>query len=237
MSVEKNTASIKSLFEKGYSIDTSLTFEEIELLYQGINSVHSFVFIEGLSARFALHSFEKKNDLSAWNELYHYFQLNFAKQLNIGFGWAFGELNINPTDYLTNFSEENQSWVWNGYGYFVGTLKRRSVLRTFSFPDNIPNTYLHIFIQGFGRSLWYGYKGNVDKITKVISSFKEECQNDLWVGLGVAIAFVGGLSKQEWSVLKSHSANKELLKGFELAYPSLKDKETKKFLEEFFLHS
>ena len=234
MNIEHNSDRIKSIFQEGYTTKTTLSFDEIINAFETIKSTHSMVFFEGLSVRFAIDSFEKKNDLSLWNDFNRFFNLNFAKQIHIGLGWAFGELEINPTEYTKEINNEGKSKVWNGNGYFTGTLKRRSVLRTLSFSETIPKEFLPDFIQGFGRSLWYSYKGNLDQITKIISAFDKKYQDDLWNGLGVAIAFVGGLTKEEWIEISKLSSIHSLKKGFKLAYPTLKDEETLLYLDKVF---
>jgi len=234
MDIEKNSTTIKDLFQLGYNTKTSLSFEEIKHSFKGIKTTHSIVFFEGLSAKYALLSFEKTNNLNLWKDYNLYFNLNFAKQNYIGLGWAMGELGINPTDYMHDIAHEWKSKVWNGNGYFTGTIKRRSVLRTMSFSKKIPLESLPDFIQGFGRSLWYSYKGNLEKISSLIIAFKKEEQIHLWRGLGIAIAFVDGLSKGEWLEIKNNPYIGQLKNGFVLAYPSLKDKETQQILEDVF---
>jgi len=234
MDIEKISATIKDIFHQGYTTNTSLSFEEINDCFKQINSIHSIVFFEGLSVKFALISFEKTNSLTLWNEYNRYFNLNFAKQNYIGLGWAMGELGINPNDYMHEIAHEWKSKVWNGNGYFTGTIKRRKILRTISFPKNIPLESLPDFIQGFGRSLWYNYKGNLAKITVLINAFKKEEQIHLWRGVGVAIAFVDGLSKEDWLEIRENPYIEQLKNGFLLAYPSLKNETTIQTLKELF---
>jgi len=233
MDIEQNSESIKSIFQEGYTTKTNIPFEELKRTFEAIKSPHSMVFFEGLSVRFAIDSIHKTGDLSLWTSFNRFFSLKFAKQTHIGLGWAFGELGLNPIDYFEEINDKWKSKEWNGYGYFTGTLKRRSVLRALSFSETIPKEFLSDFIQGFGRSLWYSYKGNLEQITKAISAFDPKHQDDLWNGLGVAIAFVGGLSKDEWEGFKKISSIHSLKKGFKLASPSLKDKDTLCFLEDF----
>ena len=234
MDIEKNSTTIKDIFQLGYNTKIPLPFEEIKHSFKEIKTTHSIVFFEGLSAKYALLSFEKTNNLNLWSDYNRCFNLNFAKQNHIGLGWAMGELGINPTDYMHDIAHEWKSKVWNGNGYFTGTIKRRSVLRTMYFSKNIPLESLPDFIQGFGRSFWYSYKGNLEKISSLIIAFKKEDQIYLWRGLGIAIAFVGGLSKEEWLEIKDNPYIEHLKNGFVLAYPSLKDKETIKTLKELF---
>ena len=103
-----------------------------------------------------------------------------------------------------------------------------------SFSKDIPLEWLPAYIQGFGRSLWYTTKGNFNKVTKIIDAFDEKYQKHLWRGLGVAIAYVGGLSQEEWEKIQSSDAFEHINVGFILAFPFLKNIRSKGFMIELF---
>jgi enediyne biosynthesis protein E3 len=140
-------------------------------------------------------------------------------QVHIGLGWALAEQQ-KPIP-------ENPSWpepdaVLDGYGYYHGLFRRRLSIRTQSIPEGLTDTQLPAFDRGLGRSLWYISKGDVEMMLRMTAAFPERRQPDLWRGIGIAVAFVGGCSEPLLTQTASASSayRPQLLEGAERALRS-----------------
>ena len=113
-------------------------------------------------------------------------------QVHIGLGWALAQRQVPLNSYLQSLSPIMQARVLDGYGYYDGMFRNRTSVRDKVIPEVIKGTDLHAYDQGVGRSLWYIAKGDLIKLNKLIEGFDDSRKADLWRGIGIASAYVGG---------------------------------------------
>lgn len=136
-------------------------------------------------------------DISLGDTLTHwtaYMQLtgSHSVQVHIGLGWALAQRQVPLSTYLQGISPIMQARVLDGYGYYDGMFRNRTSVRDKVIPEVIKGTDLHAYDQGVGRSLWYIAKGDLSKLNKLIEGFADSRKADLWRGIGIASAYVGG---------------------------------------------
>lgn len=127
-----------------------------------------------------------------WNKILSGNGQKHATQIHIGLGWAFAQSNINPLRHIASFDPFNYYRIFDGYGYYEGFFRKRKALTNreiFTSSDVIAQ---NAYYQGLGRSLWYSCKADIAFASSTISSFPQQFQKDMWRGLGIAIAYVGG---------------------------------------------
>jgi hypothetical protein len=83
--------------------------------------------------------------------------------------------------------------VMDGYGFHEGFFARRRYVERQEVPGHLSSYARRIFDQGVGRSLWFTEGANVQRISASIARFPLSRRADLWAGIGVACAYVGGI--------------------------------------------
>ncbi len=149
---------------------------------------------EAASMSIAIKSIEESSALEKWLAFYQEYGKNHAAQIHVGLGWALSELNLNPAEYILNLEPIYKYRVIDGFGYHQGRFKRRQAVRTQQIPTGLDKISIRAYNQGLGRSFWYTAQGEPEKLSKLIAIFPEERHLDMWRGVGVALAYVGGIN-------------------------------------------
>ena len=194
MSVKNKIALVQDTFKRGK--EKATTTENLNKLNEWLLELpKEFISVayEGASMGVAIKSIEETNSLNQWNKFYNDFGLKHSSQMHVGLGWAFAELNLKFKDVDLVIDPVLKYRVLDGYGYYEGIFKRRQSIRTQQVPQHFNEIELRAYNQGLGRSLWYIAQGEVEKLVKLINIFAENRHNDMWRGIGIAVAYVGGV--------------------------------------------
>lgn len=114
----------------------------------------------------------------------------------IGVGEALALLHRNPEPYMARLEDTVNCWlVIEGYGFHKGLFHRGRSIAHLRIPGHISTYGRRIFDQGLGRSIWFLAGANVERIAATLATFPVARQGDLWVGTGVACAYVGGIDR------------------------------------------
>ncbi len=158
-------------------------------------------------------------DISQWEDFLTHEGVTHAVQVHIGLGWALAEqqrpLSENPT-------WPDPDSVADGYGYYHGLFRRRLTIRTQGIPEGLTDAQLPAFDRGLGRSLWYICKGDVEQLRTMVTAFPERRHPALWLGVGIAVAYVGGCSDAQLEEVAQASSihRPQLMKGAQRALAS-----------------
>ena len=172
----------------------TLTNNLEELNKSLLNFPNEFISVayEGASMALAIKSIQETDSLTKWNDFYQRFGIKHSSQIHVGLGWAFSELNLDLSLFDSEISPLLKYRVLDGYGYYEGIFKRRQSVRTQQTPQHFDPLSLRAYDQGLGRSLWYISQGEVEKLARSSNLFSENRCHDLWRGIGIAVAYVGG---------------------------------------------
>lgn len=147
---------------------------------------------ESASMQLALYDLKRDGRLSHWFQFLNQYHNHHATQIYIGLGWALAQEQLNPSDFL-NLSDVPLAYkTADGYGYYEGMFRRRKSILSQQPLNDSHEPELEHFDIGLGRSMWYAAHGNIVEAQTVLSKFPTSRQKNLWRGLGVAIAYVGG---------------------------------------------
>jgi enediyne biosynthesis protein E3 len=114
--------------------------------------------------------------------------------VHIGAGEALALLRRKPEPFMAHLEDRVLCWlVMEGYGFNKGFFSRRRYIDKQEVPTYLSSYARRIFDQGLGRSIWFLDGANVEHITATIATFPASRQADLWVGIGVACTYVGGV--------------------------------------------
>jgi len=117
---------------------------------------------------------------------------------HIGVGEALARLKRRPEPYLARLEDPVLRWlVLDGYGFHQGFFARPRFVDHQQVPGFLSPFGKRIFDQGVGRSIWFTAGADINRISADIAAFAPRRHADLWVGVGVACSYVGGLPRSD----------------------------------------
>ena len=149
---------------------------------------------EGASMARGLLDISKGTSLDHWSA-YMVRTGDHAVQVYIGLGWALAQRQAPVFSFIKDLSPLVQARVLDGYGFYDGTFRNRTIVRDKIIPEEIKGNDLRAYDQGLGRCLWYMSKGNTAQAVKLVEGFTDDRKPDLWRGIGIAAAYVGGMDE------------------------------------------
>ena len=161
---------------------------------------------ESASMTIGLKDLSRGGQLNQWKKFCLLAKDSHSAHMKMGLGLAFGKAEISPTPYLKLLDLVLPWMVFDGIGYYYGLFKGRVTVKNHKVPDFIGGEDLHGFNQGLGRRLWYVARGEAKVVFDLIQSFASSRQSDLWRGVGMACAYVGGNDKNNLERLATYSA-------------------------------
>ena len=143
----------------------------------------------------------------------------FPYLTHVGLGWALARIPAGIQHYCKSLtspgfiSPEASSGnsllaclALDGYGFHQSYFAWETYVQAKVEPRFLPPEALPVFRQGVGRSLSFVLGMDSERIALAIGSFPSCQQAELWSGVGLALAYAGGLSAQEVRQLLSHAA-------------------------------
>jgi hypothetical protein len=175
---------------------------------------------ESASMEIAMPELRHGRTLENWNTLYRSAEKAHTFHMDIGLGWAFAKTEISPESHQPH----TKMMVYDGIGYYYGLFKGRKTVKNHLVPEGINEQQQFGFDQGLGRRLWYISRGEVNELADIIKFFPVTRQANLWRGVGIACAYVGGCEKEALEHLQIASAgfHEQLYTGVTLAAISRK---------------
>lgn len=123
--------------------------------------------------------------------------------VHIGAGEALARMRRRPEPFLARLDDPVLRWlVMDGYGFHQGFFARAKYVDRQVVPAFLSPYARRVFDQGVGRSIWFSAGADVVRIAAHIAAFTPDRHADLWLGVGVACSYVGGLSRQEIECLR-----------------------------------
>jgi len=116
--------------------------------------------------------------------------------VHIGAGEALARLRRRPEPFLLRLADPVLRWlVMDGYGFHEGFFKPARHIDGQFVPAHLSPYARRVFDQGIGRSIWFTSGADVDRIAARVAAFPPHRQPDLWLGIGVACCYVGGVDR------------------------------------------
>lgn len=125
--------------------------------------------------------------------------------IHVGAGWAMARLPWKRHRILKSIANLDPLLKWlaiDGFGFHEGYFHPKKYYRS-----NLSLTWLPLysqraFAQGLGRSLWFVEGAEIKSIAQTISVMPKKLHEDLWSGIGLACAYAGGITRDEYQELK-----------------------------------
>lgn len=116
--------------------------------------------------------------------------------VHIGAGEALARLHRRPEPFIAALPDRVLCWlVMDGYGFHQGFFARKRHVDRQVVPAHLSGYGRHVFDQGVGRSIWFTEGAQAHRIAATIGAFPAHRRADLWLGIGVACAYVGGVDR------------------------------------------
>jgi hypothetical protein len=123
--------------------------------------------------------------------------------VHIGAGEALARLRRSPEPFLRRLDDPVVRWlVMDGYGFHEGFFKPRRHVRDQRVPVKLSPFAARVFDQGVGRSIYFAEGADAGRIARSLAAFPEHRQADLWLGVGVACGYVGGMDREQLLALR-----------------------------------
>lgn len=135
-------------------------------------------------------------------------------QVYVGLGWAIAKSHFPFLTAVKKLDTQFYFRIADGCGYYDASFKRRQTIINQQLPAYLPASAMPMYYQGVGRSIWYTEKADIHQIRSKIESFADCRHADLWRGVGIAVAYVGGCSDTDLKTLLQYAAANR----FQLAY-------------------
>ncbi len=214
---------IKSIF-----LDTQLFYaqhDNIETVLHHLENadpVFRSIAYERTSMAIAIKDLENNQQLDNWLLYANGPALAHKAQVYVGHGWAIAKLGLPFLPVVQKLEQGLYYRVADGCGFYDRTFRQRQSVINQQLPVYLPVTAITSYDEGIGRSLWYTNNADIDIVRSKINSFPPSRQSDLWRGIGIAVAYVGGCDESIVKTLfeyASVNAN-QLARGAALAVRS-----------------
>ena len=210
----QNTEKIKIVF-----LETQLFYakhDDLPALIEYLENTEkefSSIAYESASMAIALKSFERDTFPNEWLLFADGSAAAHQAQVYVGLGWAIAKCNLPFLSAVKNLGSKFYFRIADGCGYYDGSFKHRRTVTNKELPVYLPAAALPMYDQGIGRSIWYTEKTDIHKICSTIETFAPDRHADLWRGVGIAVAYVGGCNDADLKTLLQYAATN----GFQLA--------------------
>lgn len=123
--------------------------------------------------------------------------------MHVGLGWAVARLRRRVTPYLAQLDPLIGWLMVDGYGFHEGYFNWRRYVDQHAIPTNLSSYERRVFDQGIGRSIWFVRGADIAAVVTAINSFPSTRHDDLWSGVGLAVAYAGGCSLEAIESLRT----------------------------------
>jgi hypothetical protein len=161
----------------------------------------SSIAYESASMAIALKDFESETFPHAWLSFANGPAAAHQAQVYVGLGWAIAKFNFPFLTAVKNLNARLYFRIADGCGYYDGSFKHRRTVTNQELPVYLPAAAMPMYDQGIGRSIWYTEKADIHKICSKIETFASSRHADLWRGVGIAVAYVGGCDDEDLKTL------------------------------------
>lgn len=138
---------------------------------------------------------------------------------HIGAGEALARLHRKPEPFLARLNDPVLRWlVMDGFGFHEGFFKPAIHLEAQRRPAHLSDYGRRVFDQGIGRSIWFRCGAQPAAMAEVVAGFPPARHPDLWLGIGVACGYVGGVDRDTIATLRNRAGEHRIQLGVGTAF-------------------
>lgn len=113
---------------------------------------------------------------------------------HVGAGWAMARIPWGHDRLLRQLHPLYRWLAFDGLGFHAGYFHWPRFVTCRQKMPRLSGYAARVFDQGLGRSLWFVNGVNPVRIATAIGGFERPRHGDLWSGIGLAAAYIGGIS-------------------------------------------
>lgn len=189
-------------------------FSTLEGRVEQDESFYARYAIEGAGMAYALMLHHRIVTVAALE--FPYLRHSYAKKLfSLGVGMGVSFLSVQFSECVRYAQALDLRAIKDGYGFYSGIKRRESLLEHGGanlVADDPPDPQL---CAGYGRTLWFSRSSSPDDLARIVAALPHDCRASVWRGVGLALAFTGGVEPSTLLRLRSCSNiyDKELTHG------------------------
>jgi len=121
---------------------------------------------------------------------------------HIGAGIVISVLKRDAGYSVADMLPFNRWWAIDGFGFYDGVSNWKRSLQQQAVPKQLKGYTRRAFDQGLGRSIWFLYNVDIDKVVNQVHCFLPSRHADLWSGIGLASTYTGGVDRNTLEAVK-----------------------------------
>lgn len=115
----------------------------------------------------------------------------------LGAGMALARMRVDAEKFRRRLQDPVFGWVvMDGYGFHQGFFAHEKYVTHQRLPRRLHGYSRRVFDHGMGRSIWFSFSADVERVRTAIDAFAESRQGDLWEGVGLACGYTGGVERE-----------------------------------------
>ncbi|MFI7047217.1 DUF1702 family protein [Streptosporangium sandarakinum] len=126
--------------------------------------------------------------------------------VHLGAGWAYARLRLRPMWGVRSAHPLLRWLAFDGFGFHEGFFAADRTIGRQRTAGLLDRTRRAIFDQGVGRMIWFHECADADGVVSRVAEFPPGRRADLWSGVGMAAAHVGGADASGLARLDAASA-------------------------------
>ncbi len=206
---------VASTFLDGFAVASESTVNDA--LHREVRSLPQTdrgVCYEGVAAGKTVRDLTAHTDLSEASELLRD-EENYSFLLYLGIGEAMAQMKLPPQLCNAVAKEKWSGQIIEGYGFFDGYFNWHDALVDQRYPVGLEPGLRAAYDQGIGRAIYFVTNCAPAQMRDMIACFPEERRAEIWAGIGIPAAYVGGLSEREFKTFLNFAGQfrAELMQG------------------------
>ncbi len=118
-----------------------------------------------------------------------------AYMAHIGAGWALARLKRSFENAMARHDPLLRWLLLDGFGFHEGYFHTDRTMDGSTAPATLQGYARRAFDQGLGRCIWFVAGAEVVRTRTLVDRFKSDRHRDLWAGIGLAVAYAGGVGE------------------------------------------
>ncbi len=193
----KELRKVAVTFLDGFTVASELSVQKVQREVGSLPQAVRGVCYEGAAAGKTVRDLTANEDLSEASELLRR-EEEYSFLVYLGIGEALAQMKLPPQLCNAVAKERWAGQIIEGYGFFDGYFNWHDALVNQRYPQGLEPGLKAAYDQGLGRAIYFATNCDPIQMRDMISCFSEDRRAEIWSGIGIPTAYVGGLTEREF---------------------------------------